>query len=77
MIITEVQGMESDVITLQDLYRFEVEGVAAQRSVVGQLQATGLRPTFLHKFERRGIQLPPGFVAPTLRSAATPAGRRS
>jgi pilus assembly protein CpaF len=58
--ITEVQRMESDVITLQDLFTFEIEGFSADssRSVEGALRATGLRPTFLHKFERRGIALP-------------------
>jgi pilus assembly protein CpaF len=56
--ITEVQRMESDVITLQDLFEFKVDRVTPDRVVIGSLQATGLRPTFLHKFEKRGITLP-------------------
>jgi pilus assembly protein CpaF len=56
--ITEVQRMESDVITLQDLFEFKVERVTPERVVIGELGATGLRPTFLHKFEKRGITLP-------------------
>jgi pilus assembly protein CpaF len=56
--ITEVQRMESDVITLQDLFEFKVERVTPDRVVVGALHGTGLRPTFLHKFEKRGITLP-------------------
>jgi pilus assembly protein CpaF len=56
--ITEVQRMESEVVTLQDLYLFHVDAVAATKHVVGQLRATGMRPTFLDKFERRGIELP-------------------
>jgi pilus assembly protein CpaF len=58
--ITEVQRMEADVITLQDLFTFHVDGVASNhaRTVVGSLTPTGLRPTFLDKFERRGIELP-------------------
>jgi pilus assembly protein CpaF len=58
--ITEVQRMEADVITLQDLYVFHVDAVASDRSrtIVGSLNGTGLRPTFLEKFERRGIELP-------------------
>ena len=56
--ITEVQRMESDVITLQDLYTFQVDAVAATNHIVGELRATGLRPGFLDKFERRGIELP-------------------
>jgi pilus assembly protein CpaF len=50
--------MESDVITLQDLFQFKVERVTPERHVVGSLSPTGLRPAFLHKFEKRGISLP-------------------
>jgi pilus assembly protein CpaF len=56
--ITEVQRMESDTITLQDLFEFEVEQVTRERVVIGSLRATGLRPTFMHKFEKRGVTLP-------------------
>jgi pilus assembly protein CpaF len=56
--ITEVQRMEADVITMQDLFEFRVDHVTAERAVVGSLRPTGLRPTFLHKFEKRGISLP-------------------
>jgi pilus assembly protein CpaF len=56
--ITEVGRMESDVITLSELFRFKVDGVQADRTVNGRLVSTGLRPTFLEKFERRGISLP-------------------
>jgi pilus assembly protein CpaF len=58
--ITEVQRMESEVITAQELFRFEVREVSAERVVVGELQSTGLRPTFMNKFEKRGVQLPVG-----------------
>jgi pilus assembly protein CpaF len=63
--ITEVQRMESEVITLQDLYAFEVEGVA-RKHVVGQLKATGFRPSFSDKFERRGIEVLGASGAPRL-----------
>jgi pilus assembly protein CpaF len=56
--ITEVQRMESDVITLQNIFEFHVERVTPERVVIGQLGATGLRPTFLFKFEKRGVSLP-------------------
>ena len=56
--ITEVQRMESEVITLQDIFEFRVERVTPERVVVGKLEATGLRPTFLAKFEKRGVPLP-------------------
>jgi pilus assembly protein CpaF len=60
--ITEVQRMESDVITLQELFSFKVDGVTSGRAVVGNLVSTGLRPGFLDKFERRGVRAP-GWIA--------------
>jgi pilus assembly protein CpaF len=59
--ITEVQRMESDVITLQDLYEYKIERVLDDRTVLGELRPTGLRPSFLHKFEKRGVSLPQSF----------------
>jgi pilus assembly protein CpaF len=56
--ITEVQRMESDVITLQDIFEFKVSQVTSERVVIGTLSPTGLRPTFLYKFEKRGVSLP-------------------
>jgi pilus assembly protein CpaF len=56
--ITEVGRMESDVITLSDLFRFGIDHVEPDRTVVGSLTASGLRPTFVDKFERHGITLP-------------------
>ncbi len=56
--ITEVQRMESDVITLQEIFSFKIERVTADRTVIGKLEATGLRPTFLYKFEKRGVSMP-------------------
>jgi len=70
--ITEVQRMEADVITLQELFAFKLERITEERVVVGKLSSTGMRPTFLHKFERRGVPLPttlfqePQPVAPAL-----------
>ena len=58
--ITEVQRMESDVITLQDIFEFKIQEVTSERVVVGSLRPTGLRPNFLNKFEKRGISLPVG-----------------
>jgi pilus assembly protein CpaF len=56
--VTEVQRMESDVVTLQDIFEFKVESIAADRTITGHLQGTGLRPIFLKKFEKHGIELP-------------------
>jgi len=64
--ITEVQRMEVDVVTLQELFVFKVEQVTGERVVMGSLNATGLRPTFLHKFEKRGVALPVGLFHETM-----------
>jgi pilus assembly protein CpaF len=56
--ITEVQRMEGDMITLQGLYEFRMEHVDAEGNIVGKIQSTGLRPTFLRKFERHGLEMP-------------------
>jgi pilus assembly protein CpaF len=50
--------MEADVITLQTLYEFKLDHIDADGKVVGDLAPTGLRPTVLKKFERRGIEVP-------------------
>ena len=68
--ITEVQRMESEVITLQDIFTFKVDHVTPDRIVVGKLCSTGLRPTFMHKFEKRGMTLPNNLFALDGRSAA-------
>jgi pilus assembly protein CpaF len=62
--ITEVQRMESDVITLQDLFEYKIESVAADRTISGRLYATGLRPVFVHKFQKHGIELPTELFRP-------------
>jgi len=56
--VTEVVGMEGNVVTLQDIFVFQQEGIDGQGRVVGQLRPTGIRPTFSHKLELAGIQLP-------------------
>jgi pilus assembly protein CpaF len=55
--ITEVTGMEGDVITTTDIFLFEQAGYE-QNKVVGRLRPTGLRPKFMDKIESSGIHLP-------------------
>jgi pilus assembly protein CpaF len=68
--ITEVQRMEAEVITLQDVFKFHVDEIAQDGTVSGGLRSTGLRLASLGKFERRGVVLPVGLFrdvnAPTL-----------
>ena len=56
--ITEVQGMEGDIIVMQDVFVFEQTGVTDGR-IEGRLKPTGIRPKFVEKFEVMGIHLPP------------------
>ena len=56
--ITEVQGMEGDVITMTDIFLFEQTGVENGK-VVGRMRPTGLRPKFMDRIEAAGVQLPP------------------
>jgi pilus assembly protein CpaF len=56
--VTEVQGMEGDVITLQDVFAFEQEGFENGK-IIGRLKPTGVRPKFMPKLEDAGIHLPP------------------
>jgi pilus assembly protein CpaF len=56
--ITEVQRMEAEVVTLQDLFKFKFEEAPGDGKVLGALTCTGLRPASMHKFEKRGITLP-------------------
>jgi pilus assembly protein CpaF len=56
--VTEVQRMESDVITLQDIFEFKLKEVTEGGAVFGAIAPTGLRPAFSQKFEKHGIDLP-------------------
>jgi pilus assembly protein CpaF len=56
--VTEVQGMEGDVIVLQDVFAFEQSGMENGK-IIGRLKATGIRPKFVSRFESLNIFLPP------------------
>jgi pilus assembly protein CpaF len=55
--VTEIQGMEGDVITMSDIFKFEQVGFEDGR-IIGMLRPTGLRPKFMDRIEEAGIQLP-------------------
>jgi pilus assembly protein CpaF len=57
--ITEVTGMEVDMVTLQDIYVFEKRGVSPDGRVLGRFAATGIRPKFYEKLLSAGIRLRP------------------
>jgi pilus assembly protein CpaF len=56
--ITELSGMEGDVITMTDIFVFEQTGIENAK-IIGRLRPTGLRPKFMDKIETAGINLPP------------------
>jgi pilus assembly protein CpaF len=58
--ITEVQRMEADVVTLQDIFKYVIDDVTPDGTIVGGLRSTGLRLASITKFERRGVTLPVG-----------------
>lgn len=64
--ITEVQGMEGDVITLQDIFVFRQTGVDENGKITGTFVATGIRPNFYTRLEESGINLDPGLFSPSM-----------
>jgi pilus assembly protein CpaF len=56
--ITEVQGMEGEIITMSDIFEFEQTGLEGGK-VIGRIRPTGLRPKFIDRIEASGVHLPP------------------
>ncbi len=56
--VTEVQGMEGDVVVMQEIFVFEQTGLEGGK-IVGRMKPTGIRPKFIEKFEAANIYLPP------------------
>jgi pilus assembly protein CpaF len=57
--ITEVVGMEQDMITLQDIFLFEKTGIVESGRVLGRFRATGIRPRFCERLKACGLNMPP------------------
>jgi pilus assembly protein CpaF len=60
MNITEIGGMQGDVITLQDIFMFKQEGINKQGKIVGKYMATGFIPKFIETLEKKGYKVPRG-----------------
>jgi pilus assembly protein CpaF len=56
--ITELTGMEGDVITMQDLFLFERTGISPEGRVTGRFRATGVRPKCAERLAASGVNLP-------------------
>jgi pilus assembly protein CpaF len=57
--ITEVQGMEGEVVVMQDIFAFQEQGVAEDGKVLGEMVPSGMRPRFSPRLEKAGFSLPP------------------
>jgi pilus assembly protein CpaF len=62
--ITEVAGMEGEIIVLTDIFKFEQTGVTTEGKVLGDLRATGIRPNFTPRLESAGFKLGAEIFAP-------------
>lgn len=62
--ITEVQGMEGDVVTMQDIFKFEQDGVNAKGEAHGRIVSTGVRPSFLERLKSAGANIDHDWFAP-------------
>ena len=74
--ISEVQGLQGDTVTQQEVFRFVEKGFDKNRYIIGQFQATGLIPKFIEKFEKRGLIIPKSLFsndAPAVAQVAAPA----
>lgn len=67
MSLSEIIGMEGDVVTMQEIFRFRRAGVDGEGRVLGVYEATGIRPKFLEQAASRGLHLPPDLFHPDRR----------
>ena len=62
--LSEISGMEGDVITMQEIFRYRQTGVSADGMVQGRFEATGIRPRFLEQVMAHGVTLAPDLFRP-------------
>jgi pilus assembly protein CpaF len=70
--VTEVAGMEGDIIVLTDIFKFNQTGVSPEGQVLGEVNATGIRPNFTPRLEAAGFKLSADIFAPKLSSNPNP-----
>ena len=61
--ITEVTGMQGDVISLQDVFVFKQEGLDKKRKIIGRFVPTGFIPKFVEEMEAKGMKISRGLFA--------------
>jgi pilus assembly protein CpaF len=62
--ITEITGMEGEIVTTQEIYRYVRRGIAEDGSVIGRFEPTGVRPTFAERLRIAGVELPTDMFIP-------------
>ena len=62
--ITEITGMEGDVISMQEIFRYQRVGLTPDNKIIGHFTATGVRSSFSDRFKLWGFDLPPAIFAP-------------
>jgi len=62
--ISEITGMETDVIQMQEIYKFVKEAVDDRGNIIGSFRATGIRPNFLNALKASGVDFPPSHFDP-------------
>jgi pilus assembly protein CpaF len=65
--LAEITGMESGVISMQDIFVYERQGIDEQGQVLGRFIATGVRPRFTERCRLFGVPLPDGIFMPPTR----------
>jgi pilus assembly protein CpaF len=63
--ISEITGLEGDIIQMQEIFKYVRTGTAADGTVEGHFQATGVRPRFLAHLANQGVKLPGNFFDPS------------
>jgi pilus assembly protein CpaF len=57
--ISEITGMEGEIITMQEIFRFDKLGIGQEGRVIGRFVATGVRPKVCERLRAAGVSLPP------------------
>lgn len=73
MNVTEISGMQGDVVTLQDIFLYAQKDIDKQGKIVGEFQATGFIPKFIENLERKGYNVPRGLFSNAPAKPAAPA----
>ena len=62
--ITEITGMEGEVISMQEIFRYERLGLAPDGKIIGRFNATGVRSAYSDRFKQWGYDLPASIYEP-------------